>query len=100
MRESVGKKSIFDGVADLYDLTRPEYPSPLIDDLIECSGLNTESRILEIGSGTGILTKALAFRVSLLRVLNWEVNWRGKPNSMFASSRMRQFLKEILTQKN
>ncbi len=62
MRESLGKKSIFDGVADLYDLTRPEYPNPLIDDLIECSGLNSESRILEIGSGTGILTKALAFR--------------------------------------
>ena len=56
------KKSIFDGVTDLYDIARPEYPGSLIDDLMENSGIKTNSRILEIGAGTGLLTRAFAFR--------------------------------------
>ena len=58
----VRKKSIFDGVADLYDIARPHYPVSLIDDLMENSDIKTNSRILEIGAGTGLLTRALAFR--------------------------------------
>ena len=46
----------FDGVANLYDTYRPGYPSGLIDDIILISGIQTDGRILEIGSGTGKAT--------------------------------------------
>ncbi len=62
MKGATGKKSIFDSVADLYDIARPEYPASLIDNLIENSGIKSNSRILEIGAGTGLLTRAFAFR--------------------------------------
>ncbi len=62
MKDAAGKKSIFDSVADLYDIARPEYPVSLIDDLVENSGIKVSSRILEIGTGTGFLTRALALK--------------------------------------
>jgi SAM-dependent methyltransferase len=52
----------FNGVADLYDACRPAYPEELIDALISMTGIQTNSRILEIGSGTGKATVPFARR--------------------------------------
>lgn len=50
----------FDGAAELYDAARPGYPDEAIADLVERCGLGPQSRILEIGCGTGQATRALA----------------------------------------
>lgn len=53
-------RATFNAVAELYDRVRPTYPSRLITDLVFLCGLGPHSRVLEIGPGTGQLTKALA----------------------------------------
>ncbi len=52
----------FDGVANLYDAYRPSYPNELIEDIIQISGIRSEGRILDIGSGTGKATLLFAQR--------------------------------------
>ena len=52
----------FDGVAALYDIYRPNYPKDLLELLISMTGLQPDSKILEIGSGTGKATLMLAQR--------------------------------------
>jgi SAM-dependent methyltransferase len=52
----------FDGVAELYDARRPGYPEELLDALFTMTGLQSDSKILEIGSGTGKATLMLARR--------------------------------------
>ena len=56
------KSRRFNGVADLYDACRPAYPEELIDALISMTGIQSDSKILEIGSGTGKATLLLAQR--------------------------------------
>ena len=56
------KRLLFDSIAEIYDLARPQYPGLLIDDLEEACHLEGRSKILEIGPGTGQLTKGLAER--------------------------------------
>src|SRR5688572_30503445 len=53
---------IFDEAADDYDAARPGYPRPLVDDLLADSGIRSGGRILEIGAGTGQLTRPIAER--------------------------------------
>lgn len=48
----------FDGVVDEYDAARPSYPQDVFDALGELEGL----RVLDIGAGTGIATRALLAR--------------------------------------
>lgn len=43
----------FNEAAAYYDLYRPSYPAQLIDQVAEEASLNADSRILEIGSGSG-----------------------------------------------
>jgi SAM-dependent methyltransferase len=52
----------FNGVADLYDTYRPSYPTELIEDIIQISGIQPNGKILEIGSGTGKATILFAQR--------------------------------------
>jgi SAM-dependent methyltransferase len=52
----------FNEVADLYDACRPAYPEELVDALISITGIQTGSRILEIGCGTGKATLLFARR--------------------------------------
>lgn len=52
----------FDSIGDQYDRYRPVYPEPLFDDLFSLSGARAGSRVLEIGSGTGIATLPVAQR--------------------------------------
>jgi SAM-dependent methyltransferase len=51
---------VFEQVADLYDEVRPSYPAALYADLTELSGIGPGSRLLEVGSGTGKATAAMA----------------------------------------
>ncbi len=51
---------IFDRVAALYDRARPGYPPDAVRDLVELGGITGSSQILEIGCGTGQLTRELA----------------------------------------
>jgi SAM-dependent methyltransferase len=48
----------FDGVADEYERTRPSYPPALLDPL----PLDADAAVLDLGAGTGKLTRVLAER--------------------------------------
>ena len=52
----------FDEDAELYDRARSGYPSELYDDLAELAGAGPDSRVLEVGCGTGQATVPLAGR--------------------------------------
>ncbi|MFM9443169.1 class I SAM-dependent methyltransferase [Streptomyces acidiscabies] len=53
-------RETFDTVAERYDRARPRYPSALVDTIVTRAGLGRDSRVLEIGPGTGQLTVPLA----------------------------------------
>ncbi len=48
----------FDGAAEEYERTRPDYPPRLLDDL----PLAADAEVLDLGAGTGKLTRVLAER--------------------------------------
>jgi SAM-dependent methyltransferase len=54
----------FDGMGHSYAQYRPSYPKEFIDFLYSEVGVNAESIIADIGSGTGILTRQLLDRRS------------------------------------
>ena len=49
----------FDGKGENYSKYRPTYPKEFIDYINSIDGLNDDSIIADIGSGTGILSKQL-----------------------------------------
>jgi SAM-dependent methyltransferase len=53
---------VFNEIADEYDRHRPAYPDALVDRACEIAGLTPGARVLEIGSGTGQLTRSLLAR--------------------------------------
>jgi len=56
------RSMIFDQIAEQYDTYRPAYPEPLIEAIIDRTGIDGGSSLLEIGSGTGKATRMLAER--------------------------------------
>jgi SAM-dependent methyltransferase len=52
----------FGRVAELYERARPAYPPAAIDELIAAAELHAGDRVLEVGAGTGKLTRMLAER--------------------------------------
>ena len=55
-------RTTFNEAAERYHRARPGYPDELFDELIRLAKLTADSRLLEIGPGTGIATLPLARR--------------------------------------
>ena len=55
-------RTTFNTAAVLYEDIRPGYPEELIQDVVDLSGIEHHSRILEIGCGTGKATQSFAER--------------------------------------
>jgi SAM-dependent methyltransferase len=60
LARSYGK--VFNEVAVEYDRNRPTYPDALTDRACEMAGIGDRDRVLEIGCGTGQLTRSLLAR--------------------------------------
>jgi SAM-dependent methyltransferase len=56
------RRLVFGAVAELYDASRPTYPEPLIDDVLELAHAGAGVPILEVGAGTGKATVLFAAR--------------------------------------
>jgi SAM-dependent methyltransferase len=54
-------KTTFNEAAKIYDV-RPSYPEKIIEEIISLSGISKQSRILEVGVGTGQITLLFAKR--------------------------------------
>ncbi len=57
-RNDLGR--VFNEVAGLYDRRWPSYPAELFKDLVNVTGLNRLSSVLEVGCGMGQATRSLA----------------------------------------
>jgi ubiquinone/menaquinone biosynthesis C-methylase UbiE len=57
---SYGK--VFDEIAAEYDRRRPAYPDELIDQACQVAGIGSGDHVLEVGCGSGQLTRSLAAR--------------------------------------
>ena len=53
---------VFDEIAAEYDRIRPVYPDELVDQACQVAGIGPGDQVLEIGCGSGQLTRALAAR--------------------------------------
>lgn len=64
------RRVLFDGVAGLYDATRRGYPAEIADAVVVNAGIGPGAAVLEIGCGTGQLTRELAARAFNLTAID------------------------------
>src|SRR5246127_5922492 len=53
---------VFDEVATEYDRRRPAYPDELVDQACQVAGIGSGDHVLEVGCGSGQLTRGLVAR--------------------------------------
>ena len=58
----ISHSKTFNASADYYDKFRPTYPENLVIDIIKKTGVNSKSKILEIGAGSGKATELFVKR--------------------------------------
>src|SRR5215467_8824058 len=54
--------TVFDEIAAEYDRHRPAYPDELIDQACRVAGIGSGDHVLEVGCGSGQLTRGLVAR--------------------------------------
>jgi ubiquinone/menaquinone biosynthesis C-methylase UbiE len=64
------RRVLFDSIADLYDATRQGYPAEIADAVVANAAIGPGSTVLEIGCGTGQLTRQLAGRALSLTAID------------------------------
>jgi ubiquinone/menaquinone biosynthesis C-methylase UbiE len=69
-RQRERQRLLFDEIADRYDETRRGYPGEIIGTVVRTAGLSPGASVLEIGCGTGQLTRQLAGRGFRLRAID------------------------------
>lgn len=65
------QRTLFDGVADLYQDTRPGYPDDLIEFVVSTAAIAASAAVLDVGCGTGQLTEPFTsrgFRVTAIDI--------------------------------
>ena len=60
-----------------YDGSRPDYPAAALDWVVGGLGLDDASRVLDLGAGTGIMTRQLAARVGSVVAVEPSAGMRG-----------------------
>lgn len=55
---------VFSDVADAYERARPGYPAEIVDQIISLTAPTTESVVLDLGAGTGKMTRLLSARIA------------------------------------